>query len=76
MSILEKFAHENLNKYCEIHKSFGNYQYMIWYIIIIQEEHKYQTALIAACANGHTPVVELLIRKGANSNYQNKVRQL
>ena len=51
-------------------------QYMTLYIIIIQEKHKCQTALIAACASGHKAVVELLICKGANSNYQNKVKQL
>ena len=35
-----------------------------------------ETALIAAINQGHTDVVETLIRAGANVNYMTKVRSL
>ena len=38
------------------------------------EEGSCITALFLACQNGHKAVVELLIQKGANINYQDKVR--
>ena len=39
-----------------------------------QEEENSQTAMILACINGHTTVAELLIQKGADVNYPDKVR--
>ena len=44
------------------------------FIQSVQEEDNYITAMIDACKNGHKAVVELLIHKGANVNYQDKVR--
>ena len=41
---------------------------------IMQEEGGCITALYLACLNGHKNAVQLLIQKGANINYQNKVR--
>ena len=44
------------------------------FIQSVQEEDNYITAMIDACKNGHKAVVELLVHKGANVNYQSKVR--
>ena len=40
----------------------------------IQEEKTCTTALILSCENGHKSIAKLLINKGANLNYQDKVR--
>ena len=39
----------------------------------MQDEYG-ETALIAACGQGHVTIAALLIEKGALVNYQNKVR--
>ena len=39
----------------------------------MQEKGNSMTALVLACENGHKAVAELLIHKGANVNYQDKV---
>ena len=44
------------------------------YDSFMQEEKNCTTALALACENGHKAVAELLVHKGANVNYQNKVR--
>lgn len=42
-------------------------------VLIMQEEKNCTTALILACQSGHKAIAELLIDKGANVDYQDKV---
>ena len=46
---------------------------MLWHVLSMQEEKNCTTALSLACSEGHKAVVDLLIQKGANVNYQDKV---
>ena len=40
-----------------------------------EEQYLYATALSLACRSGHRGVAKLLIQRGANVNYRDKVRQ-
>ena len=43
-------------------------------LIIIMQDDIGNTPLVAAIHQGHTHIVEVLLKHGANVNYRNKVR--
>ena len=60
--------------YCHLYIIDCIYKGLIHYYYYFFQDKYGETALILACMFGHKAVAELLIQKGANVNYQDKVK--
>ena len=74
--LIENNSLINVPTKVRVEVSVTDYCYCVIIMALIQEEYNCTTALILACENGHIATVELLIHKGANVNYQDKVKEL